>query len=61
MIDCTLVTCEIVPELDPDDRLLLDELRKRGLSVSIALYLAVHTPARQAFADAIERELIIHG
>jgi hypothetical protein len=36
MIDCTLVTCEIVPELDPDDRLLLYELGRRGLRVSIA-------------------------
>jgi hypothetical protein len=27
MIDCSLVTCEHVPELDPDVRLLLDELR----------------------------------
>jgi glutathione synthase/RimK-type ligase-like ATP-grasp enzyme len=36
MIDCTLVTCEIVPELDPDDRLLLHELGRRGLRVSIA-------------------------
>jgi hypothetical protein len=36
MIDCTLVTCEMVPELDPDDRLLLDELRRRGLRASIA-------------------------
>ena len=38
MIDCTLVTCEGVPALDPDDRLLLDELRNRGLSVSIAIW-----------------------
>jgi hypothetical protein len=36
MLDCTLVTCEIVPELDPDDRRLLYELRGRGLRVSIA-------------------------
>jgi glutathione synthase/RimK-type ligase-like ATP-grasp enzyme len=38
VIDCTLVTCERVPALDPDDRLLLDELRDRGLSVSIAVW-----------------------
>lgn len=38
MIDCTLVTCEIVPELDPDDRLLFDELGRRGLSVATALW-----------------------
>jgi glutathione synthase/RimK-type ligase-like ATP-grasp enzyme len=44
MIDCTLVTCENVPALDPDDRLLLDELRNRGLSVSIGVWSdpAVH-------------------
>jgi hypothetical protein len=35
-IDCTLVTCELVPELDSDDRLLLHELETRGLKVSIA-------------------------
>ncbi|MGA8098482.1 MAG: hypothetical protein WB810_07470 [Candidatus Cybelea sp.] len=38
MIDCTLVTCDGVPALDPDDRLLLDELRNRGLSVSVAIW-----------------------
>lgn len=37
-IDCTLVTCELVPELDSDDRLLLRELKKRGLSVSIGVW-----------------------
>ena len=35
MIDCTLVTCETVPALDPDDRLLARELQRRGLTVSI--------------------------
>lgn len=34
-IDCTLVTCDLVPELDSDDQLLLRELKKRGLSVSV--------------------------
>ena len=38
MIDCTLVTCERVPALDPDDRLLADELRGRGLTVSAAAW-----------------------
>jgi glutathione synthase/RimK-type ligase-like ATP-grasp enzyme len=38
MIDCTLVTCEKVPALDPDDRLLLHELCERGLTVSIAVW-----------------------
>jgi hypothetical protein len=35
VIDCTLVTCETVPALDPDDRLLMHELHKRGLTVTI--------------------------
>jgi glutathione synthase/RimK-type ligase-like ATP-grasp enzyme len=35
VIDCTLVTCEKVAELDPDDRLLMHELQQRGLTVSI--------------------------
>ncbi len=35
VIDCTLVTCETVPALDPDDRLLARELQRRGLTVSI--------------------------
>jgi glutathione synthase/RimK-type ligase-like ATP-grasp enzyme len=35
VIDCTLVTCEKVADLDPDDRLLMHELQQRGLSVSI--------------------------
>jgi glutathione synthase/RimK-type ligase-like ATP-grasp enzyme len=38
MIDCTLVTCEAVPDLDPDDRILMEELRARGLSVSIEVW-----------------------
>jgi hypothetical protein len=37
-IDCTLVTCEQFPTLDPDDRLLAGELRKRGMTVSIATW-----------------------
>jgi hypothetical protein len=35
VIDCTLVTCDKVPALDPDDRLLMRELAQRGLTVSI--------------------------
>ncbi|HEY1654264.1 MAG TPA: hypothetical protein VGF86_04035 [Candidatus Tumulicola sp.] len=38
MIDCTLVTCEELPSLDPDDRLLAGELRRRGVSVGIATW-----------------------
>ena len=38
MIDCTLVTCDLVPGLDPDDRLLVDELRRRGLTVASAVW-----------------------
>ena len=37
-IDCTLVTCEEFPSLDPDDRLLAHELRSRGASVAIATW-----------------------
>jgi glutathione synthase/RimK-type ligase-like ATP-grasp enzyme len=36
--DCTLVTCEQFPALDPDDRLLADELRRRGVGVSIGTW-----------------------
>jgi glutathione synthase/RimK-type ligase-like ATP-grasp enzyme len=38
MIDCTLVTCDDVPHLDPDDRLLAEELVRRGLSVAVAVW-----------------------
>jgi hypothetical protein len=38
MPDCTLVTCAMVPGLDPDDRLLLGELRRRGLEVSVEIW-----------------------
>ncbi|HYL26382.1 MAG TPA: hypothetical protein VEW74_01040, partial [Candidatus Nitrosotalea sp.] len=37
-VDCIFATCEIVPELDPDDRLPVDELRRRGLRVAIAAW-----------------------
>ena len=37
-IDCTLATCEVVPTLDPDDRLLVRELRERGLTVSVEVW-----------------------
>lgn len=38
MIDCTIVACSIVPDLDPDDRLLADELQARGVSLAIATW-----------------------
>lgn len=38
MPDCTLVTCAMVPELDPDDRLLSRELGRRGLTVSVEIW-----------------------
>lgn len=37
-VDCIVATCELVPELDPDDRMLVSELRRRGVSVSIAVW-----------------------
>ena len=36
--DCTLVTCEQIPALDPDDRLLAEDLRDRGLTVAVATW-----------------------
>ena len=42
MIDCTLVTCEKVGDLDPDDRLLMHELQARGLTVSIETWSDPH-------------------
>lgn len=38
MADCMLVTCAYVPELDPDDRLVMRELQKRGLEVEIVMW-----------------------
>ena len=38
VIDCMLVTCDYVTALDPDDRLLVMELRKRGLSDAVAVW-----------------------
>jgi hypothetical protein len=38
LIDCTLVTCEAIPSLDPDDRLLFEELQRRGLRAAIATW-----------------------
>lgn len=38
VIDCTLVTCQSLPTLDPDDRMLLRELRERGLTVSVEIW-----------------------
>jgi glutathione synthase/RimK-type ligase-like ATP-grasp enzyme len=37
-VDCVFATCEIVPALDPDDRMPVDELRKRGLRVATAVW-----------------------
>jgi glutathione synthase/RimK-type ligase-like ATP-grasp enzyme len=37
-VDCMFVTCEHVPELDPDDRLLLQELCERGLRAAIGVW-----------------------
>jgi len=42
VIDCTLVTCEKVADLDPDDRLLMGELQRRGLTVSIETWSDPH-------------------
>lgn len=38
MLDCLIATCSEVPQLDPDDRLLLDELRARGLAVEVGVW-----------------------
>ena len=43
MTDCTLVTCALVPDLDPDDRLLLREMQRRGLDVSVEVWNAPDT------------------
>ncbi|MGB6414842.1 MAG: hypothetical protein WBF19_16000 [Candidatus Cybelea sp.] len=43
MTDCTLVTCALVPDLDPDDRLLLREMQRRGLDVSVEVWNAPET------------------
>ncbi|MGA8574614.1 MAG: hypothetical protein WB609_02865 [Candidatus Cybelea sp.] len=37
-LDCIVATCELVPELDPDDRMFVSELRRRGVSISIAVW-----------------------
>jgi glutathione synthase/RimK-type ligase-like ATP-grasp enzyme len=37
-VDCMIATCEFVPQLDPDDRMLVEELRGRGLTVSVAVW-----------------------
>jgi len=36
--ECAFVTCEEIRALDPDDRLALDELRRRGVSVSVSVW-----------------------
>jgi glutathione synthase/RimK-type ligase-like ATP-grasp enzyme len=37
-VDCILATCELVAQLDPDDRMLVDELRRRGVTVAVAVW-----------------------
>lgn len=37
-VDCTIVTCERVPDLDADDRLLVAELQSRGLTAAIGVW-----------------------
>ncbi|HET6275933.1 MAG TPA: hypothetical protein VFE16_08405 [Candidatus Cybelea sp.] len=37
-VDCILATCESVAQLDPDDRMLVEELRKRGITVAVAVW-----------------------
>ena len=37
-LDVVLVTCDAFPDLDPDDRLLAAELRRRGMSVAAAVW-----------------------
>ena len=37
-----IATCEFVPQLDPDDRMLVDELRGRGLTVAVAVWNDPH-------------------
>lgn len=36
--DCTFVTCDNVTRLDPDDRLLVSELDRRGVSAAAAVW-----------------------
>ena len=36
--DCTFVTCDLVPDLDPDDRAVLDRLARRGVTSSVAVW-----------------------
>jgi glutathione synthase/RimK-type ligase-like ATP-grasp enzyme len=35
VLDCILVTCDAIPDLDPDDRLLLSELRGRHIGTMV--------------------------
>lgn len=37
-VDCMIATCEFVAQLDPDDRMLVEELRGRGLTVAVAVW-----------------------
>lgn len=36
--DCLFVTCNHVPDLDPDDRVVLDELERRGVSTAVGVW-----------------------
>jgi glutathione synthase/RimK-type ligase-like ATP-grasp enzyme len=38
MLDCIIATCSSVPDLDPDDRLLLQALRARGFAVETGVW-----------------------
>lgn len=38
MLDCIVATCSDIPQLDPDDGLLLEELRAWGLAVEIGVW-----------------------
>jgi len=37
-VDCLFATCDIVPSLDPDDRMPVEALRRRGLNVTTAIW-----------------------
>lgn len=38
LIDCIFATCDQVPALDPDDRVMLGELRRRGIEARVAVW-----------------------
>ena len=61
MTDCTLVTCELIPGLDPDDRLLVDELRKRGLTVTSAVWSDPRVDWAQSRLSVLRSTWDYHG